>query len=93
MAAVWVTSPHGTWALAARSGSELFCVEKTSRGLITWRHFRLNALASATRISRDPDAASRLRVNHGPMVDPIPEAVAVFVRLGLAIASPPMGCF
>lgn len=90
--AVWATSVHGSWALAVRSGKDLFHVERT-RGHTIWRHFRLNSLATATRISRDSELASRLRVQHGPLTRPIPEAVAVFLSAGLNVLDAAPACF
>ena len=90
--AVWATSTHGNWALVVRSNRELFCIEPTT-GPVMWRHLRLNPLATASRIARDRELASRLRVPHGPLRNAIPEAMATFVRIGLDIAHMPPDCF
>ncbi|GAB3137191.1 hypothetical protein GCM10027290_02470 [Micromonospora sonneratiae] len=92
MLAVWATNTHGGWALAVRSGQDLFHIE-LSRGLVMWRHYRLGRLTTATRLCRDSELASRLRVSHGPLTQPIPGATTAFLRVGLDVAHGPPDCF
>jgi hypothetical protein len=91
--AVWSTGPTSLWAIAARSGSDLFHIESDARGQVLWRHYRLGPLATPTALARNPELATRARVNHGPFRDPFPEAIAALQANGVELTSgTPLDC-
>jgi hypothetical protein len=81
-AAVWSTGPTSVWAIAVRSGGALFHVESDARSQLLWRHYRLGPLATPTALARNPELATRSRVNHGPFRNPFPEAITALVATG-----------
>jgi hypothetical protein len=64
--AVTAVSKPGIWAIAARRGNDLIRIEH-QHGPVTWRHYHLSNLVSASGIARDQELANRVRVSHGPL--------------------------
>jgi hypothetical protein len=56
---------------------------KTSRGQVTWHHFRLGSLITPVEIARDPEQASRARIPHKAVNRPLGEAVGALVAVGI----------
>ncbi|MET7426159.1 hypothetical protein [Dactylosporangium sp. NPDC005555] len=92
VAAIWATSSHGGWALVARDGSDLIHVEQ-QHGPVLWRHYRLTQLTTATRVAQDKELANRLRVPHGPLVQPFETATTVLTSAGVNITIGAPTCF
>ncbi|MFI5490554.1 hypothetical protein [Micromonospora echinaurantiaca] len=86
--AVWATGANGRWAIAARAADDLIRVEQRD-GAVRWWHYRLTMLGDATRIARDNELASRVRINHGPLNRPFPEALTLLARAGVNVAAGP----
>jgi hypothetical protein len=85
-AAVWATGATPAWAIAVRFGGALFHVESDVRGQLLWRHYRLGPLASPTALARNPELATRSRVNHGALKNPFPEAIQALVATGVDLS-------
>jgi hypothetical protein len=91
--AVLATGITSAWTIAIRCDGTLIHVERNAQGGITWRQYRLSPLTSPTRIGRDPDAATRSRVNHGPLQAPFPAALEALAATGFDLAAdPPSAC-
>ncbi|MGC4870252.1 hypothetical protein ACLQ3B_32955 [Micromonospora sp. DT53] len=88
VAAVWATSANGRWAIAARGAEDLIRVEQRD-GAVQWWHYRLTVLGDATRIARDNQFASRVRIHHGPLNSPFPEALTLLGNAGIDVAAGP----
>ena len=85
-AAVWATGSTPAWVIAVRFDGALFHVESDVRGQLLWRHYRLGPLATPTALARNPELATRSRVNHGALRDPFPEAVQALVATGVDLS-------
>jgi hypothetical protein len=91
--AVLATGTTTAWTVAIRRDGTLIHVERAAQGAVTWRQYRLSPLTSPTRIARDPDAATRARVNHGPLQAPFPAALEALAATGFDLAAdPPSPC-
>jgi hypothetical protein len=91
--AVLATGSTAAWTVAIRRDGTLIHVERAAQGAVTWRQYRLSPLTSPTRIARDPDAATRSRVNHGPLRAPFPAALEALAATGFDLAAdPPSAC-
>jgi hypothetical protein len=91
--AVLATGITTAWTIAIRCDGTLIHVERNAQGAVTWRQYRLSPLTSPTRIARDPDAATRSRVNHGPLQAPFPAALEALATTGFDLAAdPPSPC-
>ncbi|MEU1964155.1 hypothetical protein ABZ541_03255 [Micromonospora sediminicola] len=88
VAAAWATSANGRWAIAARTAEDLIRVEQRD-GAVQWWHYRLTVLGNATRIARDNEFASRVRIQHGPLNRPFPEALTLLATAGIDVAAGP----
>jgi hypothetical protein len=90
---VLATGATTAWTIAIRSDGTLIHVERGAQGAVTWRQYKLSPLTSPTRIGRDPDAATRSRVNHGPLQAPFPAALEALAVTGFDLAAdPPSAC-
>jgi len=90
---VLATGITTAWTIAIRTDGTLIHVERNAAGTVTWRQYRLSPLAGPTRIARDPDAATRSRVNHGPLQAPFPAALEALATTGFDLAAdPPSPC-
>jgi hypothetical protein len=90
---VLATGVTAAWTIAIRTDGTLIHVERNVQGAVTWRQYKLSPLTSPTRIARDPDAATRSRVNHGPLQAPFPAALAALASVGFDLAAdPPSAC-
>jgi hypothetical protein len=91
--AVLATGTTTAWTIAIRRDGTLIHVERNAQGAVTWRQYKLSPLTSPTRIARDPDAATRSRVNHGPLQAPFPAALDALAATGFDLAAdPPSAC-
>jgi hypothetical protein len=91
--AVLATGGTAAWTIAIRCDGTLIHVERNTQGAVTWRQYTLSPLTSPTRIARDPDAATRSRVNHGPLQAPFPAALQALAATGFDLAAdPPSAC-
>ena len=91
--AVLATGSTTAWTIAIRCDGTLIHVERNVQGTVTWRQYKLSPLAGPTRIARDPDAATRSRVNHGPLQAPFPAALEALAATGFDLATdPPSPC-
>ncbi|MFF0255975.1 hypothetical protein ACFYPW_26155 [Micromonospora zamorensis] len=88
VAAVWATSANGRWAIAARAADDLMRVEQRD-GAVQWWHYRVTVLGDAIRIARDNEFASRVRIHHGPLNSPFPEALTLLANAGIDVAAGP----
>jgi hypothetical protein len=90
---VMATGVTPAWTIAIRCDGTLIHVERTAQGAVSWRQYKLSPLTSPTRIGRDPDAATRSRVNHGPLQAPFPAALEALAATGFDLsADPPSPC-
>jgi hypothetical protein len=85
-AAVWATGTTPAWAIAVRFEGALIHVESDARGQLLWRHYRLGPLATPTALARNPELATRSRVNHGALKHPFPEAIRALVATGVDLS-------
>jgi hypothetical protein len=85
-AAVWATGSTPAWAIAVRFDGALFHVESDVRGQLLWRHYRLGPLATPVALARNPELATRSRVNHGALKNPFPEAIQALVATGVDLS-------
>ncbi|HTU77001.1 MAG TPA: hypothetical protein VMG38_26115 [Trebonia sp.] len=91
--AVLATGVTAAWTIAIRQDGTLIHVERSAQGAISWRQYKLSPLTGPTRIGRDPDAATRSRVNHGPLQAPFPAALEALAATGFDLsADPPSPC-
>ncbi len=91
--AVLATGITTAWTIAIRCDGTLIHVERTAQGTIIWRQYKLHPLTSPTRIARDPEAATRSRLNHGPLQAPFPAALEALAATGFDLtADPPSPC-
>jgi hypothetical protein len=91
--AAMATGATAAWTIAIRWDGTLIHVERNAQGAVTWRQYKLSPLTSPTRIARDPDAATRSRVNHGPLQAPFPAALEALAATGFDLAAdPPSAC-
>ncbi|WP_448618266.1 hypothetical protein [Geodermatophilus sp. URMC 65] len=91
-AACWASNDRGDWCLLAREREDVWRAEPQPSGRVRWMHYVLRPLMGPVAL-RDADAAMRTRQQHGPLLTPIPEAIAAFVRCGADIsAGPPADC-
>jgi hypothetical protein len=56
---------------------------------LRWWHYRLTILGDATRIARDNELASRLRVDHGPLNRPFLQALTLLSMAGVDVSAGP----
>jgi hypothetical protein len=84
--AVWATGSTPAWAIAVRFEGALIHIESDVRGQLLWRHYRLGPLATPTALARNPELATRSRVNHGPLKDPFPDAIRALLATGVDLA-------
>ena len=85
-AAVWATGSTPAWAIAVRFEGALVHVESDAGGQLLWRQYRLGPLASPTSLARNPELATRSRVNHGALKNPFPDAIRALVATGVDLS-------
>jgi hypothetical protein len=81
--AVWATGTTPAWAIAVRFEGALVHVECDASGQLLWRHYRLGPLATPTALARNPELATRSRINHGILRNPFPEAIQALLATGV----------
>ncbi|HEX4290566.1 MAG TPA: hypothetical protein VH021_16705 [Trebonia sp.] len=81
--AVWATGTTPAWAIAVRFEGALVHVECDTSGQLLWRHYRLGPLATPTALARNPELATRSRINHGILRNPFPEAIQALLATGV----------
>jgi hypothetical protein len=81
--AVWATGTTPAWAIAVRFEGSLVHVECDASGQLLWRHYRLGPLATPTALARNPELATRSRINHGILRNPFPEAIQALLATGV----------
>jgi hypothetical protein len=92
MAAVFATGTTTGWTIAIRCDGTLIHVEKNPQGGLTWQQYKLGNLVTPTRISREPDLATRARIRNGPLGQHFPAAIQALTAAGFGLSDPPSRC-
>ncbi len=92
MAAVFATGTTAGWTIAIRCDGTLIHVEKNPQGGLTWQQYKLGNLVTPTRISREPDLATRARIRNGPLGQHFPAAIQALTAAGFGLSDPPSRC-
>jgi len=56
------------------------------------QQYKLGNLVTPTRISREPDLATRARIRNGPLGQHFPAAIQALTAAGFGLADPPSRC-
>jgi len=102
IAAVLATGTTDGWTLAIRDQDSLIRVEKNPNGQLTWWHYSLTRLVTATGIARDHELANRLRQKYRRLDEHFPAALAALAKAEIDLSTDPLadcpelvlgGCF
>ncbi len=86
--AAWARSTTKGWVLLVWQEPDLYCIQP-QRGLVTWTQYRCNQRITPRAILAARDFALANRVRRGATKNPIPEAVAIMVDMGVDITRGP----
>lgn len=86
----WASSTNGGWALCMWNRPNLFTI--TAGTGLSWRHYRLSNRQSPRGLALQQGLQSAANLQHGPYLQPIPEAVEALNSLGLESPQPPAAC-
>jgi hypothetical protein len=91
LVAAWASSSTGPWALCIWKSPDLFTIDfSTSRE--RWLHHRFTSFTGLRAVALQRGLESATRVDHGPQLQPIGEAVETMQHLGLTSPVPPSHC-
>lgn len=90
IAAVLATGTTEGWTLAIRDQDSLIRIEKNQNGQLTWWHYGLTSLITATVIARDHELANRVRKKYRRLDEHFPAALAALARAEIDLSKDPL---